>query len=222
MLLLYLGIVKFNYEEYIRGEPRFRNLEYGLRNVKCSGLENNLMWCKERTIVEENFSACPTRRPVILKCKPGRHFADQIAIREQDVDALFSRSRQPADLFVRLKAGGNLGSGRVEIMIDARWGTICHDDWTVTSGNVVCRELGFGTAKDAFKNSEFGNGHGPIYWSNVNCTGTEKNFKDCPHTEPPQESDYRIRTRAVCNHGHDVSVICNVPKFEHSAKNQET
>lgn len=97
---------------------------------------------------------------------------------------MFSRSRQPDDLFMRLKAGGNLGSGRIEIMIDARWGTICHDDWSVTSANVACRELGFGTAHSAFKNSEFGNGHGPIYWTNVKCKGDEKRFRDCPHTEP--------------------------------------
>jgi hypothetical protein len=126
----------------------------------------------------------------------------------------------PSDLFTRLKAGGNLGSGRVEIMVDARWGTICHDNWSVSSANVVCRELGFGTAKSAFKNSEFGNGHGPVYWTNVNCTGFETNFWDCGHTELPEATDHHIRTRMTCNHGQDVSVECNVPFFEDSSEHK--
>ena len=214
----YTENVQFNYGSYVRGEPR-RGMQYGLNGVQCNGLENNLNWCNN-TVLDDRYSYCSNHKPVILKCKPGRHFTDQAKLQKKTVDPLFSRSRQPEDLFVRLKAGGNLGSGRVEIMIDARWGTICHDDWSVSSANVVCRELGFGTAHSAFKNSEFGNGHGPIYWSNVKCKGDEKRFVDCPHTELGEATEYAVRTRDVCNHGHDVSVVCNVPKMEATAENQ--
>ena len=78
------------------------------------------MWCKNK-LINDHYSHCKSRKPVILQCAPGRHFQDQIALKEQKVDALFSHSRQPENLFLRLKSGGNLGEGRVEIMVDARY-----------------------------------------------------------------------------------------------------
>ena len=62
----------------------------------------------------------------------------------RDDAILFSRSRQPPNLHIRLKAGGNIGSGRVEVQVNNMWGTICHENWSVESANVVCRqERGF-------------------------------------------------------------------------------
>ena len=118
--------INFDYDAYLRGEPRFRRLQFGLRDVRCSGVENSLMWCKNK-LINDHYSHCKSRKPVILQCAPGRHFQDQIALKEQKVDALFSHSRQPENLFLRLKSGGNLGEGRVEIMVDARFAHIANN-----------------------------------------------------------------------------------------------
>ena len=34
-------------------------------------------------------------------------------------------------------------SGRLEIYINGRWGTVCDDGWTTANTAVACRQLGF-------------------------------------------------------------------------------
>ncbi|NWU69892.1 C163A protein, partial [Pterocles burchelli] len=97
--------------------------------------------------------------------------------------------------------GGEDGcSGRVEIWHQGSWGTVCDDSWDMADANVVCRQLGCGSALSALSEAAFGEGTGPIWLEKVHCKGTELSLWDCP-TKP--------LFRENCDHKEDAAVDCS-------------
>ena len=100
---------------------------------------------------------------------------------------------------VRLVNGSTEYEGRVEVYYNGEWGTVCDDGWDLNDAQVVCLQLGLGTAIATRDNAYYGEGSGQVWLNNVNCTGTELIIEDCLH------SGWGIR---ICNHGDDAGVLC--------------
>uniref|UniRef100_A0A672LG14 Lysyl oxidase homolog n=1 Tax=Sinocyclocheilus grahami TaxID=75366 RepID=A0A672LG14_SINGR len=109
-------------------------------------------------------------------------------------------SQQP---LVRLRGGALVGEGRVEVLKNGEWGTICDDNWNLVAATVVCRELGFGSAKEALSGGQLGQGMGPVHMNEVKCSGFEKSVTECPFNMDKDSEG--------CSHEEDAGVRCNVP-----------
>uniref|UniRef100_A0A672KM88 Si:dkey-21h14.12 n=1 Tax=Sinocyclocheilus grahami TaxID=75366 RepID=A0A672KM88_SINGR len=104
---------------------------------------------------------------------------------------------------VRLVNGDSRCAGRVEVLHDGQWGTVCHFSWDMTDAAVVCRELSCGEALQAPGNSYFGPGSGKIWMDGVKCKGSESTLKDCGSKGWGKHNNY------CADHNRDAGVRCS-------------
>ena len=107
------------------------------------------------------------------------------------------------DSTIRLVGGSSHSEGRVEVLYNGVWGTICSDGWNNDSANVACRTLGFSGASAFFSSSssQYGQGSGPIWLNNVMCNGNEASLVECTYPG--------VGIIENCTHDKDVSVKCS-------------
>ncbi|NWW97802.1 C163A protein, partial [Caloenas nicobarica] len=101
---------------------------------------------------------------------------------------------------LRLVAGGGPCAGRLEVKLRGRWGSVADDFWDMEDTEVVCRQLGCGSAAGAYAAiASFGKGDGPVSLALVDCRGDEATLWDC-----------EIRGWGPYNaiHDFDIAVAC--------------
>ncbi|XP_026101672.1 soluble scavenger receptor cysteine-rich domain-containing protein SSC5D-like, partial [Carassius auratus] len=104
---------------------------------------------------------------------------------------------------VRLVNGDSRCAGRVEVLHDGQWGTVCQVSWDLTDAAVVCREMSCGEALQAPGFSYFGPGSGKIWMDEVRCEGSEATLKDCG------SSGWGEHYSFCADHEYDAGVKCS-------------
>ncbi|KAM4543007.1 lysyl oxidase homolog 3B isoform 3-T3 [Odontesthes bonariensis] len=170
---------------------RQKNYFY-IHSVACAGTEVHLAACPLEFSKPNATKSCTGGMPAVVSCMPGPLFMQNSGLKK----------KPKTSNNVRLKGGARRGEGRVEVLKDTEWGTVCDDRWNLQSASVVCRELGFGSAKEALTGARMGQGMGPIYMNEVKCLGHEKSIWNCP---------FKNTTSENCQHMEDAAVRCNVP-----------
>ncbi|NWZ52462.1 C163A protein, partial [Haliaeetus albicilla] len=101
---------------------------------------------------------------------------------------------------LRLAAGGGPCAGRVEVKLQGRWGSVADDNWDMEDAEVVCQQLGCGSATGAFAaSSRFGKADGPISLAVIDCHGDEAALWNC---------EVRGWGPYVGVHDFDTAVVC--------------
>ncbi|XP_065193123.1 proprotein convertase subtilisin/kexin type 5-like [Sycon ciliatum] len=111
----------------------------------------------------------------------------------------------PYNPFVRLLGSNSSGTGRIEVLYDGRWGTVCDEEWGLPEAMVTCRGLGFSGVRQV----RFPYGKAEmlkpvssgfhIWLSAVNCQGNETSVLNCEHGGWGQH---------YCRHDEDVAIEC--------------
>uniref|UniRef100_A0A9J7Z5H8 Si:ch211-161n3.5 n=1 Tax=Cyprinus carpio carpio TaxID=630221 RepID=A0A9J7Z5H8_CYPCA len=101
---------------------------------------------------------------------------------------------------VRLVGGNSPCAGRVEVLHDGQWGTVCDDGWDLTDATVLCRELDCGAPAQVLGAAAFGKGDAQMWTQEIQCRGNESYFELCSTSSSSHEH---------CSHENAVGVICS-------------
>ncbi|XP_064191276.1 lysyl oxidase homolog 3B isoform X1 [Anguilla rostrata] len=165
---------------------------YRIYSVACLGTEGHLSACPLQFSKGNASAPCRGGMPAVVSCVPGPLYSH-----------VNSRKKKlKISSTVRLKGGAKIGEGRVEVLKNNEWGTVCDDRWNLQAASVVCRELGFGSAKEALLGARMGQSMGPVHLNEVQCSGLERTIWSCR---------YKNVTSETCKHEKDAALRCNVP-----------
>ncbi|XP_058277046.1 deleted in malignant brain tumors 1 protein-like [Hirundo rustica] len=102
---------------------------------------------------------------------------------------------------LRLAGGGSPCAGRVEVKLQGRWGSVGDDSWDMKDAEVVCQQLGCGSASRAyFAREHSGAGDVPLNINLVDCDGDESTLWECEIRGwgPYNSSIHDFDTAVVC------------------------
>ncbi|KAI4898537.1 hypothetical protein NFI96_007900 [Prochilodus magdalenae] len=174
------------------GRTRVESAPNWLDDVRCRKHDSTLWQCPS-SLWGQN--SCDNNNEV-------SHITCSDKIRQttrQTCSSSLYQKRCSNHLPLRLSGGNRSCSGKLEVYHNAEWGSVCDDQWDIRDAQVVCRQLGCGSALSANESAVFGAGSGPVWMNRVKCRGNEIHLWDCPHS---------LKNHTDCSHKQHAGVTC--------------
>ena len=117
-------------------------------------------------------------------------------------------------LQIRLVGGNSSNEGRLEILHDDVWSTVCSDFWSTHEAKVACLQLGLlHENAEVLRNMEFGKGPRQIWPFVLACFGWESSLDECglsgwgTHNCAGHGNVAGIRCKRGLNHAYKINLM---------------
>eukprot|EP00117_Sycon_ciliatum_P010401 scpid20566/ scgid12315/ Deleted in malignant brain tumors 1 protein; Hensin len=165
----------------------------------CQSCDQHCVQCSAR----ENAGTGSTS--VCHQCEPGWFLTAEGTCLSTCPTAFIPQARffAAASASVRLVDGMTGDEGRLEVLHQGQWGTVCGDGWTLRAAMVTCRQLGYENVSVALTTA-YSNASASvnIWLDDVGCRGDEADLLQCRSSGLGQSN---------CLHSDDVGIECSVP-----------
>ncbi|XP_062608301.1 deleted in malignant brain tumors 1 protein-like [Saccostrea cucullata] len=142
-----------------------------LNGINCNGNEGTLLQCADSVT---GSNRCNAGKIVGVVCNPTNNAS------------------------VRIVNGSSVDEGRVEILINGQWGSVCDNGWSKSDADVTCKSLGYKGGLSV-SSSVFGEGSGRTWLDRVNCYGNKKSLFECSQS---------VIGSNTCRYGNTAGVVC--------------
>lgn len=95
--------------------------------------------------------------------------------------------------------GGDASTGRLEVLHEGQWGTVCDDSWNINNARVACRQLGYPRMAGFTAAEGQEGGDDPIWMDNLVCDGEEDTLQEC------EFDGWGVND---CSHLEDIKLSC--------------
>ncbi|XP_065890017.1 scavenger receptor cysteine-rich domain-containing group B protein-like isoform X1 [Dysidea avara] len=157
-------------------------------SVDCTGLEFNIGECQWSVMTD----TCTSSNAVGISCTQ----ATSNPLMEFQLQLIDANGIVTLPITTTSTVTAN---GRLEVFYNGHWGTVCSDGFTVQSGEVACKQLGYERYIGAPSAIVTPSAKGPIWMSNVMCSSTDTSLDQCPF------AGWGVNR---CNHSTDVHIEC--------------
>ena len=104
-------------------------------------------------------------------------------------------------MMMRLVGGKGKNEGRIEVLNNNVWGSVCSNGFDTKDGNVICKYLGHPGLEEIYT-GDMGmiKTDGAIWMNNLQCKGNEESPFDCVQSRLGEHD---------CSHNQDVAIKCS-------------
>ena len=108
---------------------------------------------------------------------------------------------------MRLVGGKGKNEGRIEVLNNNVWGSVCSNGFDTKDGNVICKYLGHPGLEEIYTGDKgMIKTDGAIWMNNLQCKGNEESPFDCVQSRLGEHD---------CNHNQDVAIKCSSKHMSH-------